>query len=421
MKAMRRPLFADFSHLERHLASLGLFHMDLSLGRMEAFLTNAGRVSGSLGVQIVGTNGKGSTAAFLDSLAVAHGVRVGRFTSPHFLTVRERVLVDGAMLSEADWTRLGNEVAGLSGPDGLTYFEFVTALAVLAFAEAGVELAVWEAGLGGRYDATCALEHGLTLFTPFGLDHEHVLGKGLAAIARDKAHALRPGRPGLSAPQRDEAWDELSARSRAVNLDLALVDPDRELGRLGAVRLGLRGPFQKVNASLALAGWRRLGSLLGRGTDPDACRRGLARAFAPGRFQVADEPPGFLLDGAHNEAGLEALEKALEAEGVRPRLLVTASMRDKNLEAMLPVLRRLAANGAVCPDIPGLDRLLPPADLARALGKGARTAPDLAVALREAVNGPVLICGSLYLLAEFYKLHPRFLLPESCCAQAEKH
>ncbi len=432
---MQRPAFADFSQLERHLDSLGLFHMDLSLGRMQVFLNRAGfpggRVKGSrsglVGVHLVGTNGKGSTAAFLDSLAQAHGVRTGRFASPHFVSVRERVLVDGDLLSEKDWVRLGNKVFELSGKGGLTYFEFVTGLAALAFSEHKVELAIWEAGLGGRFDATCALEHGLTLFTPFGLDHEQVLGSGLKAIAQDKAHALQPGRPALSAPQAAEAWNQLMTRASTVQGDLEPVDCRRELDGLGEIRLGLGGSFQRVNAGLALAAWTRLAPMLKRESDPDACGQGLERAFVPGRFQTADEPPGFLLDGAHNQAGLAALEQALAAEGLRPGLLVTACMRDKNLDSMLPSLRRLATNGVLCPDIPGLERLLSPKELAQALGPEAEAVADPAQALdlaREKIvkgGGPVLVCGSLYLLAEFYKLHPRFLLPESCRARTEEH
>ena len=139
-------------------------------------------------VQIVGTNGKGSTSTMLAALAQAHGLRVGLHTSPHFLSPRERVRLDGAMLPEERWLELAN-ILMQRGGDDLSYFEFVTCLAVMAFAEA--DIAVMETGLGGSYDATTALEADLVVFTPIDLDHQSVLGPFLKDIAADKAGATR--------------------------------------------------------------------------------------------------------------------------------------------------------------------------------------------------------------------------------------
>ena len=190
--------FNDFAAILAHLDGLSSFHWDLSLERIGQVLAQldlaapGASAPKTLAVQVVGTNGKGSTASFLAALARAHGLRVGLYTSPHFVSVRERIMVDGRALPENEWVACANLVWRAGGQE-LTYFEFITALAVAAFARAGVELGVWEAGLGGRHDATTVLPVDLVLFTPMSLDHEAVLGSGLAAIAEDKAAALARG------------------------------------------------------------------------------------------------------------------------------------------------------------------------------------------------------------------------------------
>jgi dihydrofolate synthase/folylpolyglutamate synthase len=143
---------------------LGLFHMDLGLGRMEAFWAARGMPRFPI-VHVIGTNGKGSTSTFFCSIARAHGIKVGLFTSPHFLSPRERVQVNRAQLPPGEWVELANEVLATPGGPALTYFEFQTCLAMLAFEKRGVDMAVMEAGLGGRYDATTVFSPRITLFT----------------------------------------------------------------------------------------------------------------------------------------------------------------------------------------------------------------------------------------------------------------
>jgi len=162
--------------------------MDLTLDRMAAFVARHGQPRFPV-LHVVGTNGKGSTATVLAELLRAHGLRVGLCVSPHFITPRERILVDGAMLPEETWAQLGSRVFEEADGLELTYFEVLTALSVLAFEDAGVDVAVMEAGLGGRYDATNVLNPALTVFTPIGMDHMHVLGDSLELIAMDKAGA----------------------------------------------------------------------------------------------------------------------------------------------------------------------------------------------------------------------------------------
>ncbi|HWR03475.1 MAG TPA: Mur ligase family protein, partial [Humidesulfovibrio sp.] len=353
------PTFADFS---ARLDELGLFHMDLTLDRMAAFVERHGQPRFPV-LHVVGTNGKGSTATILAELLKAHGLRVGLSVSPHFVSVRERILVNGAMLDEEAWARLGARVFEEADGLGLTYFEVLTALSLLAFEDAGVDVAVMEAGLGGRYDATNVLKPALTVFTPIGMDHMNVLGATLEEIAADKAGAMRKGGLAVSAPQEPKAWRVLRDAAREVGSELVAAaevlyysrangrvqpGPLASRGKKRFVRamtglwLSLPGTHQELNARVALAAFHVWADSLRLPILEDACREALARAFIPGRMQkVADEPglPQMLiLDGGHNAHGLAALRDALAAEGISPVAVVYGCLRDKPLDDMLPLV-----------------------------------------------------------------------------------
>ena len=416
------------------LDALGLFHMDLSLSRMAAFLERHGRPCFPV-LHVVGTNGKGSTATILAELLRAHGLRAGLYTSPHFLSVRERILVDGAMLSEDAWARLGEQALRESDGLGLTYFELLTAVAVLAFEGAGVDVAVMEAGLGGRYDATNVLAPALTVFTPMGLDHTAVLGNTLGEIARDKAGAMRPGGLAVSARQEPEAWEVLRRTAQETGSELVSVGDilsySRAKGRVTPgpagkafvrpmtdVRLSLAGLHQQDNARLALAAFALWAARMRLPMFESACREAFQRAFIPGRMQVvpagAGLPeliPDLILDGGHNAHGLAALKASLEAEGLRPAAVVFGCLRDKPLEEMAALVRGLTDGPIHACGIPTCPRACAPEELAALLGPGALPAADVGAALAGLTGsaGPVLVCGSLYLLGEFYTTHPWLL------------
>ena len=453
------PAFADFAALTAHLERLGLFRMRPGLDRMQAVLDRLNlRRPPCCTVQIVGTNGKGSTSTMLAALAREHGLRVGLHTSPHFLSPRERVRLDGAMPPEGRWLELGNALMKHGGDD-LSYFEFVTCLAIMAFADA--DIAVMETGLGGSYDATTALEADLLVFAPIDLDHQIVLGPFLKDIAADKAGAIRPGIPALTAAQQPEAMAELarvSAERRAPLLDIpaALALPDQT-----RYPLSLEGEHQRDNARLALAAWRhirdngplsfqarqRLDAALRQAEPNDLEGRALASAWLPGRFQripplngpLHAQPeatgatgapcapcrrgwPPLLLDGAHNSHGLAALGRGLARRNVAPAAVIFACLADKDTQTMLPHLRALATGPVFVPPIANNPRAMSPEDLAALIGLNATPAASLRHALElacahmaerlpEAFAGqrpdnPLLICGSLYLLGEFYALRP---------------
>lgn len=431
-------IFQEF--LDR-LDRLGLFHMDLTLDRMAAFVKRCGLPRFPV-LHVVGTNGKGSTATILAELLRAHGLRVGLYTSPHFVSVRERILVDGLKLSEDAWARLGALVLRQSEGLGLTYFELLTALAVLAFADANCDVAVMEAGLGGRFDATNVLEPALTVFTPIGLDHMNVLGNTLAEIAHDKAGALRPGGLAISAHQEPEAWEVLQRVAGEVGTELVgvgeVLSYSRAKGRVAPASgphgqggkvfvshmtglvLNLSGLYQQENARLALAAFSLWAARMRLPVFEEACREAFRRAFIPGRMQrvpVSSGLPELILDGGHNAHGLAALKASLDADGIRPGNVVFGCLRDKPLDTMLPLVRSLVADSAgatlYATGIPGCPRACEPQELAELLGPGAVPAADVNAALDQCMKsggaGPVLVCGSLYLLGEFYTTHPGLL------------
>jgi len=435
--------FATYDDVQAHLDRLGMFHMDLGLGRMERVLDALSLAAPPFTVaQVVGTNGKGSTSTFLAAIGTAHGLRTGLYTSPHFVTPRERIRIDGAMLAADQWPGLANRIMAAGG-EALTYFEFLTALGLLAFSEAGVQLAVLEAGLGGAHDATTAVAADVVCVTPIGLDHQSVLGATIAAIAADKAGALRPGVPAVTAPQPADAMDEMRTAADACGAPLHEAD---DVARLPSkAEMGLAGPHQRTNALLALAAWTTLAGANDWESHEDAMRRGLGEAWIPGRLQWVERPATeqhgaegpaetdetvapnasevpdtsgmpalparLVIDGAHNAHGLAALRAALADQCVRPAVVIFSCLADKDLIAVAEEVRRLAGNAPLLvPTIRDNARAARGEDLAALLGSAARAVPDMAAALTEATalapQGPVLLCGSLYLLGEFFTLRP---------------
>ena len=308
----------------------------------------------------------------------------------------------------------------------LTYFEFLTALGLLAFAEAGVDLVVMEAGLGGHYDATTAMPVQAVCFTPIGMDHEKILGPTLTDIASDKSQAMRPGVPAFTAPQEAEALDCLLRTAQEKGAEL------RETASLPFPQsaLGLAGPHQRVNARLAIAAWDWLADQHHWPNMPETAAKGLASAHFPGRFQripACNGLPPLILDGAHNPHGLRAFETAIRDADIQPAAVIFSCLADKDISDMLPFIRRIAGDAPLfVPTIQDNERAMNGEELAKLLAEGrgpAITQPTqrLSLALKETASfvpaedadrHPVLLCGSLYLLGEFFNLHPQTLEQE---------
>ncbi len=413
--------FQSFAQFQSWLDQRGLFHMELGLERTDAALDLLRlRDPKFVVAHVVGTNGKGSTTTFLSSLCAGHGVRTGVYTSPHFLTMRERIRIGRCMLPESFWVEQANAVMERTAHLGLTYFEFLTVLAVQMFAAAGTDAAIMEAGLGGTYDAVCSLRRDLLCLTPIGLDHQAILGDTLTQIATDKAGAMREGMPVFCAPQVDEACRVI--RNRAAECDARLHTDLPDLP--DCAPLGLDGPHQRGNARLALAAWTELSRRLGVHADAAAQARALRTAFIPGRLQrvgkvrTATGEIDLVVDGAHNPHAFTALPDALQAMDFRPDAVVFACLKDKDIRTMGPLVRCLTHGPVIIPHMDAHERTADPQQTARHIGGKTATAFGLPQALEMAASLPgsqnhaaprVLLCGSLYLLAEFYTLRPEHL------------
>ncbi len=360
-----------------------------------------------------GTNGKGSTAAFLAAALRAAGWRTGLYTSPHLVSFTERVLVDGVPVSEgavAAWT--GRLEATALERDA-SFFEIATALAFADFAARGVEIAVVEVGLGGRLDATNVIEPLAAGVTRIALEHTDYLGDTLEGIAKEKAGIAKAGVPLLTTEQDPSLLGVMRAEAEARGAALEVVDPARAAG----LRLGLSGEHQVANASLALALAERLPEPWRPTAEEIHC--GLAEAELPGRF---DRRGPYIFDVAHNPDGARALARALREENVRGRLrrpvaAVVAVLRDKDWRGMLTELANVVDGFVLsrAPSAPAERAWDLDAALAWATGQGlvVEADPDLmsAVARAHARAGTVLVTGSFHTVGDAMARLPGFSLP----------
>ena len=395
------------------LAGLTRFGIKPGLDRTRALLRAAGEPQRRFRTVLVGgTNGKGSTVTALAEMVSAAGISSGRFTSPHLHQLVERFWIDGRLADESALVAQVRALRPAAERVGATLFEVLTAGACLLFAEAGVDLAVFEVGLGGTFDATNALEPELSIVTNIGLDHVAVLGSSLEAIAADKAGIFRPDRPAFTAAT-GAALEVIRRRAVEIGADLSALGSEvqvavQDLGWHGldiAVttkghtlegRTPLVGRHQGDNLGLAVAAAIQLG------LSPEAIRSGLERVVWPGRLErFALEGRWLVLDAAHNPEGAVALAAALEHLEPEPVTVVFGASEDKDVVGMIaalrPQIRRLIATAASNPRALAADRL---ARLVAAEGSGAvETTLDRALEA-TALGGTVVVAGSLFLVAE---------------------
>ena len=396
--------------------------IDLSLERIERLLAALGHPERELppAVHVAGTNGKGSTIAFLRAICEAAGLSVHVYVSPHLIRFNERIQVGGRPIGEAS---LGEVLAACEEANGgapITFFEITTAAAFLAFSRVSADIALIETGLGGRFDATNVLASpALSVITPVSRDHVHFLGETVAEIAFEKAGIMKPGIPAVIGPQPPEAVEVIAARAAEIGTPLlrhgvewrrdGLEYRDRK-GGLEIPPPGLIGPHQLENAGIAVASARALGW---RALDARAIRTGIASAQWPGRLQrleggklSARLGPGreLWVDGGHNRAAGEALARMAEEWSDRPLHLVMGHLAVRPPEDFLgPLAGHIASFHGV--PVPGAYACHGPealADAARVLGIETHASPDVADALDAIARlhpGParVLVCGSLYL------------------------
>lgn len=369
-------------------------------------------------VHVVGTNGKGSTSAFLSSILLNSGHTVAQYSSPHLVRFTERFRINGIEYSDEKLAARLNIVLEVA-PGEATFFEITTALAAFVFSEARVELAVMEAGMGGRSDATAAFAGEMTLLTPIALDHTEYLGATLEEIAREKIGIIRPGTFVVSAEQPDEVRKVIEEHTSSGNSLLSTLgkdfstrrDPDGSINYHGINRnltkltLGISGRYQSRNAAVALAAAEII-EAGGMDIPSSAFRDGVAKAYWPGRMELVPGNPPLLLDGAHNPAGAIALAEALQDYSYSRLLMVTGVCDDKDIDRIYEPLEKLA--DSIYTVTPAVDRALKDEELSHFFMRrgitshpcGSVTAGISKALTHASTDDLILVCGSLFIVGE---------------------
>ncbi len=423
----------NFAEAENYLYSLGneVETMKLGLENISRLLSALDHPQNKyLKVQIAGTNGKGSVCAFLDSICISAGIRTGRYTSPHLISITERIKIGGEDISKSDFARIATlvrEAAEDLLANGVveylpTFFEQVTAIALIAFAEANVKLAILETGLGGRFDATTAANAELIAITPIDLDHQEYLGETIEEIAAEKAAIIRPNSKVVIGNQNVAAMSVLLARCMEVGVvprteckaDVWAIDTHNktavvgfrtDLGFYHDPDLGLKGRHQIENARIAVMTAEVIKFDFGFEVSVDNIDDGLENARHSGRLEYIGQ---FLLDGAHNISAVKALVTFLGEFETRPLTMVFGVMKDKDIEAMTKIL------------FPVVDRLIltrvsnsrsaDPNEVMKFVSSEQKAViadsvtEAIAVAREISDDGLIVVTGSLYLVGEVKKL-----------------
>lgn len=416
----------DYEALLQELYGLERFGIKLGLDTVRELLHRLGDPHEAFpAIHVTGSNGKGSTCAFLEGMFRAAGYRVGLYTSPHLVAFNERIRVDGKMIEDADVVRLYEEVrphaaamAAQSDTKRPTFFETTTAMAFRHFAERRVDVAVVEVGMGGRLDATNVVRPVACAITRIGLEHTEHLGRSVERIAREKSGILKPGVPAVTVDQ--PALPILESRARELGCPLTVVGRDVRVRRLAfdldgqhivlegsgslEAHISLLGSFQPENAAIAYA---TALAVRDRWEIPDAAlAAGLKAALWHGRLQVVRRDPVVIVDGAHNAPAAVALGESLrELFPGRKGTLVLGILNDKDLAGMARALGPFAAK--VVAARPRTPRAFEPQDVSAAFAPYApvEVVPDVKEATAAAVGAAkrediVVVTGSIYTAGE---------------------
>jgi dihydrofolate synthase/folylpolyglutamate synthase len=394
-------------------------------------------------IHVTGTNGKTSTSRFIERLLREHGLRTGRFTSPHLVKLNERMSLDGEPVSDERLYNVWNEIepiVGLvdaelksAGDEALTFFEVLSVLGFAIFADAPVDVLVLEVGMGGEWDSTNVADGDVAVFTPISLDHMDRLGETIEAIAKTKAGIIKPGAIVLSSAQQPSALKVLSERAAAIGEKFLIYGKDfgvvaTELNKLGQtvtiravageydeLNLPVHGEYQAENAALAVAA---VEAFLGGGAQrimDDVVRASFADFSSPGRLQIVSRDPLTILDAAHNEDGARSLVKAMKDSFGSPYAVAVISiLAEKNARALLEILddtfvefmitqsespRAIPAEelAELAREIFGSDRIHVQANPQWALAEAAKLLP-------ATLGNAIVVTGSVTLVGQVLKL-----------------
>ena len=424
----------SYSETLNYIFNLRGGEIDLRLHRVEQALSLFGYPERCYpAFHIAGTNGKGSTAAMLHRILSAEGYRVALYTSPHVVSFTERIRVGEGEISQEEVVELADVIKGRSAREGiaLTFFEFVTVMALVYFARRKVDVAVVEVGLGGRWDATNLIVPRVSIITNISKDHEAYLGSDLLSIAREKGGIIKRGVPvvcGFLSPEVGEFLREMAEAKGSCSYFLgrdfsftlkesSLFDYKGLEWNLTNLSLALRGRHQRSNAALVLGALEAVRRDFPVGEA--AVREGLRTVFWPGRFEVILRRPRVILDGAHNGEGVRTLVSGIQDfQGAKKVKLLFAAMGDKDWPFMLGELAAVASE-VVLTRVP-MERSADPERLTEAVPKGMPMAviENPIEAIRWLLHSAeadetILVAGSLYLLGEVRPLLAEMALGES--------
>lgn len=428
-----------------YLDSLQFHKIKLGLDAMHSFMAKVGNPEQSLKtVHVAGTNGKGSVSVTLVRILSEAGYRVGLYTSPHLSSVRERFRINDRFISEEKFAELASRIRDVLGDEKITYFEFTTALAFLWFAEEDLDLVVLETGLGGRLDATNIVNPLVSVITNVSMDHEAYLGDTISAVAGEKAGIIKPGVPVVSAVKVGGGLVEVEAACVEKGAKLLLYG-DSFKAAIAAdgcwqwtsnanfaetsykdLRCSMKGDYQVENASLAL-GVIELLQEMGFSFSDEQVRKGLANVRWPGRLEYfclnpatrkqvqcagAADTVSYLLDGAHNPAGVESLVHTLETEcSYQKLILIWGAMADKDLQKTLSQVATLA--DIIILTKPDGERSAEPELLLQNVPDHLQEKCKLQSSVEDAIHEAetkagdddlILIAGSLYLIGASRKI-----------------
>lgn len=378
-----------------------LFGMKLGLNNIEALLENLGNPHKKFkSVHVAGTKGKGSVCAFISSVMQKAGYKVGLYTSPHLVDFRERITISGSRIGKKSVASILERIIPFVKEH--TYFEIVTAMAFLYFAEQKVDIAVVEVGLGGRLDATNVITPEVSVITNISLDHTQHLGNTVEQIAHEKAGIIKPGVPVVLSEK--GPWQKVMEKVCAENGSALFYAKQR------CIKTSLNGNFQKLNSSAAMEAVEILRKKGWKISD-DAVSAGFISAGWPGRLDFVKE--NVIFDCCHNPSSAKVLSKEMKAMGWENITLVLGIMKDKDIKGICEALEPIASEIIITQ--PKIPRAAAPEEIAKFItGSNAKVTiiPDVCEALEYAIasagqNGKVLLTGSIFCVGEaFRKVRP---------------
>jgi dihydrofolate synthase / folylpolyglutamate synthase len=415
----KQSLGQEYNEAISFMYSLERFGILLGLDNIGNLLNHLGNPEKKFpSIHVAGSNGKGSTSSFVYRVLLEAGLSTALYTSPHLNDFRERVRLNGALVSEESLLESIRKVRKIYDPEHTTFFEFSTAAAFDCIAREKSDMAVIEVGLGGRLDATNTVSPSVTVITDISREHEDYLGVGLAAVAREKAGIIKENVPLITAASRKEAWTVIEAVAREKHAAVKKFGRDfvgirtamntftyRSSGLvLQDLAMAMPGSHQIKNAALAIAVLEELRAL-GYKIPDEAMRNGVSKTRFPGRFEILRRDPDVVIDGAHTPEGMRLLKSTFRQvyPGIKP-LMLLGMLRDKNFKALIEIIIPIARE-VVCVAPQG-NRALDPDELAtmvREHGIPASVAPDITEGFQRLLkksshDDVVLAAGSLYMI-----------------------